>query len=96
MDIVQISRIVGFVIFTFFLCLKSWIWFDDDRFARSGRIAGLWMLLYFYFLLLLRGLSLLGIGSQNELTILASWAIIIPLIAVIVHLFLYKKAEDVK
>lgn len=86
---------IGAVISLFLLCLiKFYIIANPKAWRKSGRIAALWVVIYVFFLFMLRFLQLIGIGTMVQLRLISAIATYIPLLAVCIHLFLFRSSEN--
>ncbi len=94
MNIIYISQIIGTVSIFLLFVLNFYIAVNDKHFLRVGRVAILWTSIYVFFLFVLRLSNLLGIGTQDQLRVISGFSSLIPLLAVLSHLFLNKKIEQ--
>lgn len=94
MNIVQISQIIGVVSILLLYLIDFYIVIHQPSFRKTGRIALFWTSVYVLFLFVLRAIQLTGIATQDVLRILAGLSTLIPLIAVVAHLWLNKKVAD--
>lgn len=88
------AQVVGIVAFTLLILVKLYILSNPKAWAKSGRVAALWTVVYFLFLYVVRGLSLLNLGTRDELRIVSGYATVLPLLGVLVHLFLFRNAPS--
>ena len=91
---VYIAQLVGTISIFFLFCIKFWIAISPKSTKRTLRIAVLWTTIYIFFLFILRLFSLIHLGTQDQLRIVSGYAALIPLVAVIIHLFLQKKLDE--
>lgn len=93
MNIVTIAQIIGVVSILLLFSLKFYIVVIDSAWHKSGRIAMLWTCIYVFFLFFLRLFALFELATTSQLRVISGFTSLIPLIAVVVHLFLVKKQE---
>ena len=84
------AQLVGLVSFTLLILLEIYILINPKAWAKSGRVAMLWIIVYFLFLYVIRGLSFLHIGTIDDLRAISGYATVIPLLGVIIHLFIFR------
>lgn len=94
MDIVELAQIVGTVTILLLFCLNFYIAIHARSYFKSGRVALLWTTIYVLFLFIVRFLSLLDIGTTNQLRIISGFTSLIPFLAVSIHLWLYRKIDE--
>lgn len=94
MSIVHISQIVGTAAIFILFCINFYIGIHEESFQRTGKVAILWTTIYFFFLFALRLFSLLGVGTMDELRVISGFASMIPLLAIVSHLFIFKKLQN--
>ncbi len=97
MNIVFYAQATGTVAIFLLYCLLFWLSIMPTTTKRILRTAILWTTTYIFFLFVLRALNLLHLGTLDQLRIISGFSSVIPLLAIIVHLFLEKKInEEVK
>jgi len=96
MNEVETARLVGAIAILLLFSIKFYIVIDVNRFRKSGRVAMLWTIMYVFFLFMLRLVALLNLLTTDQLAIVGNYTTLIPLTAVIVHLFLYRSLEPGK
>jgi hypothetical protein len=91
MTAVELAQIVGiFSIYSLF-ALKIFLAVNKERYSKETMAAcTLWTAMYFYFLGFLRLLSFMELATSDALRVVSGWSSLIPLVAVIVHLFFMK------
>ncbi len=94
MSTLEISRLIGTVSLFLLFAIKFYIAIRWTRFYRTGRIAILWTSMYIFFLFILRLLAAFNWGTIDSRTIIAGYSSLIPLLAVIIHLFLDRKIDQ--
>ncbi len=94
MNQVEIAQIVGVVSILALFSLKFFIVIHTPSFKKSGRIAMFWTVMYVFFLTALRLLNVFNLATQDQLRIISGWSTVIPLVAVIIHLFFFKKLNE--
>lgn len=92
--LVFIAQMTGVISVFLLFCLIFWLAIAPKTTKRTLRVAILWTTIYFFFLFVLRLLSLLHIGTIDQLRIISGFTSIIPLVAVVVQLFLEKKLDE--
>ena len=90
---VQVAQVVGTIAIFFLFCIKFWLAINPTTTRKTLRVAILWTTVYIFFLFILRLFSLIHIGTIDQLRIVSSYASLIPLVAVIIHLVLEKKID---
>lgn len=95
LDLVKTAQITGTVAIFFLFCIKLYIVANPIAWAKSGRVASLWTIIYIFFLFILRLINLQGTADMDALRIVSGYSAIIPLVAVIAHLFLFKQTSPV-
>jgi hypothetical protein len=90
-NLVSIAQVTGTVAIFLLFCIKFYIAISPKSTNRLLRIAILWTTVYIFFLFTLRLLSLFNIGTIDQLRIISGFAALIPLIAIIVHVWLSRK-----
>lgn len=93
-NIVYIAQVTGTISILILFCLEFYLSVHEKSFQKSGRIALLWTSIYVFFLLVLRILSLLHIGTMDQLRIISGFAALTPTLTLIIHLFLIKKITN--
>lgn len=91
MTIIYYSRLVGTIAIFLLYSIMFYIGLKVSLFRKVGRVAILWTTFYIFELFFLRLLSLIHIGTLDELTIISGFSALIPLIAVIIHIWLVRK-----
>lgn len=94
MNIVKIAQTVGVVSILVLFILKFFIVVHTPSWKKSGRVAMLWTTIYVFFLFILRVLSTYNLASLEQLRIISGFSSLIPLLAVIIHLFFKKKLDS--
>jgi hypothetical protein len=95
MDNLQLARIVGFISLLLAFIIKGIILARQKWWLRYGRAAGVWMLLYIYFLIILRGVSLFNWATRDQLTIISGYAGIIPLVGIVLHILIRGREDKI-
>lgn len=93
MNIILLAQIIGTLSLLLLFCINFYIGIDIELFYKAGRVAILWTTIFIFFLFFLRLLSLLHIGTMQQLQIISGFTSPIPLIAVIVQLYLTSKLK---
>lgn len=96
MNIVEIAQITGVVSIFALFSINFYITVLDYAWRKSGRVAMLWTTVYIFFLFFLRGLSQINVGTTDQLRIISGFSSLIPLLAVVIHLFFTKQIEEHK
>jgi hypothetical protein len=93
MNIVEIAQVTGIVSIFLLFCIKFYIAINDKLFYKSGRIAILWTTVYVFFLFLVRVVSFFGGATMDQLRILSGFSSLVPLIAVVAHLWVTRTVD---
>ncbi len=91
---VQIAQLVGLASALLLFALDGFIVIHSPSWRKTGRIASLWIVIYIFFLTVLRVISYYNLATMEQLRIISGWSTLIPLLAVVSHLFLAKKIID--
>lgn len=94
MSIVQIAQSIGVVSILLLFGIKFFIVIHTPSWQKTGRVAMLWTTIYVFFLFILRVLSAYDLATLDQLRIISGFSSLIPLIAVITHLFFIKKLDE--
>lgn len=89
----EIAQTIGLVSIFLIFILKLYIAVVPSAFLRAGRAAILWFTIYVFFLFTIRFLSYFELATLTDLRIISGFSTLIPLIAIILHLFLGKRVE---
>jgi len=93
MTLVEFSRWTGAYTLLLLFLIKLFIAINDEAFRRAGRVAILWTSIWALFLVILRFLSALDIGTMDQRTIVAGFTTLIPLLMTVLHLFYNKDTK---
>lgn len=91
-NITSIAQLTGTISIFLLCCIILYIIANTASWAKSGRVAALWLIIYIFFLFILRAINLLGIADQNSLRIISGFSGLIPLLGVCIHMFLFKQS----
>ncbi len=87
------AQIIGTISIFILFCFKLWIAINPLSSRHLLRMAILWTTVYIFFLFILRLLSLFNIGTLDGLRVVSGFSALIPLVAVMIHLYLDRKLE---
>lgn len=88
---VEAAQVTGTASILFLFLINFYIAVVESSFEKSGRVALLWTTIYILFLFIVRSINLIDNSLVDALRIISGFSSLIPLIAVIWHLFLNKK-----
>lgn len=91
---VYIAQIVGTISVLLLFVIKLVIVSNPILWAKSGRIASLWTIIYVFFLFVLRIFSLFHLADIDSLRLISGYSSLLPLLGVISHLFLFQHAPS--
>ncbi len=91
MNEVKIAQLVGIIAFVGFMVIMTIVLAHAREWVKYGRIIAAWLIIYLWFLLLLRIFSFFTIGTREQLTIVSGFATVIPLAAILFNIFLVKR-----
>lgn len=94
LDFTYIAQLIGTISFFILICIKLYIIASPSAWRKFGRVAATWFVVYFFFLFILRFISLLGVGTLDQLRIVSGFSTLIPLFGVIAHMILTKHDPD--
>lgn len=93
-NIVEVAGVVSVISIFLLFCLQFFISVHLPSFKKSGRIALFWSAIYILFLFSLRLFQFTNLATADQLRVLAGFSSLIPLLAVVIHLWFYNKLED--
>lgn len=93
MTLVQAAQFIGVVGAFLLFCLQFVIAVVEKYYKKAGRTTLLYTSIYIFFLFFLRLVSYTNLATQTELRVVSGFAILIPLIATVVQMFMNKKIE---
>lgn len=94
MTVNEWAQLIGVVSIFLIFSLDACIAILTKLYIRCGRAALLWTAVYVLFLFFLRACAYLGIGTIEELRVLSGFSSLIPLLALLLHLYLARKIDD--
>lgn len=94
MNDAQTAQTVGIISLLLLFGLEFFIVIHTPSFKKSGRIAMLWTVIYVFFLTALRVISFYKLATVDQLRVISGYSTIIPLVAVVIHLFFTKKLNE--
>lgn len=94
MNQVEIARTAGLVSFLLFLIVSAPVGWVDLLWYKAGRTAFQWMIIYFFFLFILRALSYFEFATQPQLQIISGYATVIPLLGLLAELWVKRHIKS--
>ncbi len=89
----QTLQLIGLIAFILLLIFKSYVTVSNSAHLISGRISSFWLIVYLWFLFLLRFARYLNLTSIYNLTALSVWSIVIVTGGLVIH-FVYRKEAN--
>lgn len=95
MNDVHTARVIGTISLMITVVLKGFILARQRLWLRYGRAAGIWLILYIYFLIVIRIFSIFELASRDQLTIISGYAAIIPLFGILLHILIRGREDKI-
>jgi hypothetical protein len=93
MDIQNIAQITGIISLLLLFMTKFILVVSDDTGPSPLKTGVLWTSLYIFFLFVLRVCSYFDVGTMEQLRVISGFSSVIPITAVLVHLYLSRRVD---